>query len=980
MITAIIKTPLAALAITALLSGCVGVDEENNIVTGRVVISGEALEDSTLSIDHNLADADGLGSFNYQWYRDGVAIIGATSKRYTLSYSDVGTDISVTIHFTDALGTAESSTSNVISNIAHVNHAVTGTVVISGDALEDSTLTLTQDLADADGLGPFHYQWHRDGVIIDGANSESYTLAYIDVGTDISSTLSFTDALGSNEITNSNVISNVAHVNHTVTGTVVISGDALEDSTLVINNNLADADGLGTFNYQWYRDGITIDGANSESYTLAYADVGSGVSVAISFIDALAAVEIITSNVITNIVHVNHAATGTVVISGDALEDSTLIINHDLADADGLGTFNYQWYRDGVAISAATSESYLLTYADVGSGISVRVSFTDALGSDESINSNVISNILHVNHAATGSVLVSGDALEESVLSINHDLADTDGLGTFNYQWLRDGVAISAATSESYTLTYADVGTSISARVSFTDALGSDESSVSNVISSIAHLNHSPAGSVTISGELLEKKTLTVTHDLTDSDGLNGVISLQWLREGVEIDGATNSTYTLQPSDIESRLQVLASYTDDLGTLEQVSSTNTDEIAAQHDILVMITGYEEITINTSIDSGANWSGEMDMFGSNDVYDHYESAMDSDGKGNIIMVWDSEISGRSTADILYSYSHDDGTTWSDPAFLNPADSGVNHDKEPNISTNGQGRWIASWSSEEDISNNGNDGDIVFVVSEDNGVTWSTPNLLNHYATSDSANDRYIDIRNDGGNNWLAIWSGSYDFNLGDGSDRDIFASRSSDNGDTWTDTYLINNNGFSDTHTDYLPDLAMDKNGNAIVVWGSNDSLNNTIGSDFDVLAAYSTDYGQSWSNAMVLNTHAETDATSQDYYASVAMDDNGNAVVVYQSNYDLENNAHTDIDIHEVHSSDFGASWSNSGLLNTNGMDDSDHEYYPTIVTDKQGNWITSWTSFNPYSATSKDGGASWSDRSILGTGPSYENCTVVIH
>ncbi len=214
-----------------------------------------------------------------------------------------------------------------------------------------------------------------------------------------------------------------------------------------------------------------------------------------------------------------------------------------------------------------------------------------------------------------------------------------------------------------------------------------------------------------------------------------------------------------------------------------------------------------------------------MFGSNDVYDQYESAMASDGKGNIIMVWDSETLTPTTSDIIYSYSNDDGTTWSDPALLNPADSTIKHDKDPKI---------ASWSSEEDIASNGIDGDVVYVVSDDNGLTWTAPKMLNHYATSDSANDRYINIRNDGGNNWLATWSGSYDLNF-----------RSNDNGETWTDAYVINSNGFSDTGIDYMPGLVMDKNGNAIVVWGSNDPLGNTVGSDMDVMAAYSVDYGQS---------------------------------------------------------------------------------------------------------------------------------------
>ena len=42
------------------------------------------------------------------------------------------------------------------------------------------------------------------------------------------------------------------------TGTVTISGTAEVGQTLSASNNLADADGLGTITYQWYRDGVPI--------------------------------------------------------------------------------------------------------------------------------------------------------------------------------------------------------------------------------------------------------------------------------------------------------------------------------------------------------------------------------------------------------------------------------------------------------------------------------------------------------------------------------------------------------------------------------------------------------------------------------------------------------------------------------------------------------------------------------------------------
>ena len=52
----------------------------NDAPTGSVSISGTPTEDQLLTADTSgIVDEDGLGAFSYQWYRDGVAIGGATS-------------------------------------------------------------------------------------------------------------------------------------------------------------------------------------------------------------------------------------------------------------------------------------------------------------------------------------------------------------------------------------------------------------------------------------------------------------------------------------------------------------------------------------------------------------------------------------------------------------------------------------------------------------------------------------------------------------------------------------------------------------------------------------------------------------------------------------------------------------------------------------------------------------------------------------
>src|SRR5690606_13954543 len=156
--------------------------------SGGVTVSGTATEDQTLTANNTLADADGLGAFNYQWKRGGANIGGATGSTYTLGDADVGETITVTISYTDGNGTLESITSTATASVTNVNDNPTGGVTIDGTAAEDETLTANNTLADADGLGTLSYQWKRGGMNIGGATGSTYTLGDDDVGETITVT------------------------------------------------------------------------------------------------------------------------------------------------------------------------------------------------------------------------------------------------------------------------------------------------------------------------------------------------------------------------------------------------------------------------------------------------------------------------------------------------------------------------------------------------------------------------------------------------------------------------------------------------------------------------------------------------------------------------------------------------------------------------------------------------------------------------
>ena len=448
----------------------------NRAPTGSVKINGLAQQKQVLIATNTLADADGLGTISYQWYADGVAISGATGSSLTLSLATVGKAITVVASYTDGLGKAEAVSSAATAKVSHVNTVATGTVTISGIVQLGQTLTAVSTLADIDGMGTLAYQWKANGIAISGATGSSYTLTAADVGKIITVSASFTDGYGAVESASSAATAKVANVNHLPTGSVVIAGTALEGQTLVASNTLADSDGLGTIAYQWKANGVAISGATGSSYTLATADVGKIISVAASYTDGYGTAESVSSAPTAAVTRMNRLPTGSVVITGTALEGQTLVAGNTLADADGVGTVSYQWKANGTAISGATGSGYTLTAADVGKYISVAASYTDGYGTAESVSSLATVAVTHLNRLPTGSVTITGTVQQGQTLIAGNTLADADGVGTVSYQWKANGTAITGATGSSYTLAAADVGKTITVAASYTDGYGTAES------------------------------------------------------------------------------------------------------------------------------------------------------------------------------------------------------------------------------------------------------------------------------------------------------------------------------------------------------------------------------------------------------------------------------------------------------------------------------------------------------------------------
>ncbi|UOA10521.1 DUF4347 domain-containing protein [Methylobacter sp. S3L5C] len=578
-----------------LSSATTAVVDVNDAPTGTVTISGLFEQNQILTAANTLVDLDGMGTvpITYQWLADGIAIQGATAATWTLTQEQVGKAITVQASYTDGLNKLEQVLSSATTAITDVNDLPTGTVTITGTAEQNQILTAANTLVDLDGMGtvPITYQWFADGVLITNATGETFTLTQEQVNKAITVQASYTDGLNKLEQVLSSATASVGQFNNPHTGTVTISGLVEQNQLLTAANTLGDSDGMGTvpITYQWFADGVLITNATAGTFTLTQEQVNKVITVQASYTDGLNKLEQVLSSATTAVVDVNDAPTGIVTISGLLEQNQLLTAANTLGDLDGMGTvpITYQWFADGVLITNATAGTFTLTQEQVNKVITVQASYTDGLNKLEQVLSSATTAITDVNDLPTGTVTITGTAEQNQILTAANTLGDLDGMGTvpIAYQWFADGVLITNATGETFTLTQEQVNKAITVQASYTDGLSNPETKLSSATTAVVNVNDLPTGAVTISGLIEQNQILTAANTLVDLDGMGTTpITYQWLADGIAIEGATGETFTLTQEQVNKAITVQASYTDGLSNPETKLSSATTAVVNVNDL------------------------------------------------------------------------------------------------------------------------------------------------------------------------------------------------------------------------------------------------------------------------------------------------------------------------------------------------------------------------------------------------------------
>lgn len=295
---------------------------------------------------------------------------------------------------------------------------------------------------------------------------------------------------------------------------------------------------------------------------------------------------------------------------------------------------------------------------------------------------------------------------------------------------------------------------------------------------------------------------------------------------------------------------------------------------------------------------------------------------STSQKNVHVVWTESVT-PTNQEILYTVSTDNGATWSSPRNLS---NSTQNEQSPDIAVDGDNIHVV-WT---DLS--AGNWEILYTMSTNNGVTWSSPQNISHSPTRPEMPKVAVD-----GNNVHVVWDDN------NPAPTEILYAKSTDSGAHWSSPRNIS----STSEISESQSIGVDGN-NIHVVWRDPNPGN------WEILYTKSTDNGATWSSPQnISNTLASSGTTA------IAVE--GSNLKVVWADAEPGN-----WEILYTRSSDNGATWSSpqniSGSADTSILADiAVHGSKAQILWSESppGDWDIMYTK-------STDDGVSWSSPSNI--------------
>jgi len=371
------------------------------------LVTGAAQVGQTLSATTGSWSGTQPISYSYQWLRCDplgeacAPIPGATADTYApvsgspFQGGDAGATLRVAVTASNAAGAAVATSA--------ATEAVTDPPVnasppsITGTAQQGQTLTADPgEWSSSSQPVDYAYQWRRcdtgGGSCADiaGQTRATYDLVSADVGATIRVAVTASSSAGASTAASAQTA--------VVTGPPAngspptIAGTATQGQVLAADPGVWSGTQPLTFTYQWRRcdpsggSCTDIAGATAKTYTLAAADAGAQIRVAVTGVNSVGSSTATSASTATVSASAPPASAAAPTISGSVQQGQTVTADPGTWSGTQPIRYAYQWRRcDGagagcVTISAAVGQSYTPSSTDVGSTLRVAVTASNSVG------------------------------------------------------------------------------------------------------------------------------------------------------------------------------------------------------------------------------------------------------------------------------------------------------------------------------------------------------------------------------------------------------------------------------------------------------------------------------------------------------------------------------------------------------------------------------------------------------------------------